>query len=207
MRPIVLVSVCVLGCGLSAAEQQPINDLRLGFAYGVAENPELEAVGDSSDTDADTLRFTLSYLRSVAPLGESAEFFVGGSVFHESSSGDARLSGKDADVDTDTLGLGIEGGCAYTIPSHEALRLEAALQLGYLSQGLGIDTGTAIELHQTGFECAVRVTGEYAITEQWLAGLDLRWLIFSRTTGEFDSEDINYNNDGLAIGLNVGYRL
>ncbi len=209
MRPIVLACVCVLGCGLTVAEDSPINDLRLGLAYGVAEKPEYEIETFAKDeVDADHLRLSLSYLVGVRELSRDGTIFLGGSLFRETSNGEGEGDLAGLDVGTDTLGVGIEAGYAHRLPAI-GFSLEGALQLGYLHQGIGAGgtIGAGYDIAQTGFEYALRVSAEYAFAERWMAGLDLRWLLGSRTDGTVNDRDTTYTNHGLSIGANVGYRL
>jgi hypothetical protein len=209
MRRIVHVFACAFSCAAACAAEPSIHDIRLGIAYGVAQNPTYEiATKADGDVDAGHLRVSLGYLASVSEF-EHGAIFVGAALFHESSEGDGEGELAGTSVDTRSLGVDLEGGYAYRVAAVPGLDLESALLVGFLQQGVSIGgaVGSRYDIAETGFEVAVRVGAEYAVDASWRVGFDVRWLLDGRSEGTVAGVDSTYKNEGLSLGLNVGYRL
>ncbi len=204
-----IISTSLVACAVAAlaADESIVNDVRLGIAYGVAQEAHYDVDPVSGDVDAEPLRISLGYVRGFAPFAERGAALFGVHVFRETSDGEGEGSLTGVEPDTETLGLLIEGGYGIAIPALPALSLEGAFQLGYLHQNVAIDAGADYDVGQTGFEYALRVSAEYALSAQWLVGFDVRWLLDAHTEGMVNDRTSTYENDGLSLGVNVGYRL
>lgn len=202
-----LACACVL-TPLTADEADAGPELRFGFAYGIAQESEYESGSSTTDIDADHYRFTLSVLRALTALGPG-RVIAGAGVFKEYSSGAFDGGSSDGNsIDTDSLGALVEGGYDYQPASLPRLRVEGALQFGYLHQGVDPQTApVARDVANRGYEVAIRASAFYALADRWSAGFDLRWLVESETEGNFQNIESVYATNGLSIGVTVAYRL
>jgi len=191
----------------ASAADVVINDLRFGVGFSITDDSEVSVPGTTIDYDAQTLAFSLQYMRSINPLESWGGLIFGGELFYSMTSGDAVGGALDVDVDT----YGIQGyfGYAYAMQGMP-LHFEVTPYLGLGMANTEISNGGASDDDDdTLIQYGLRAAGYYTFANKWQAGLELRYQIKGETKPNFDStevDEVDVEMSGLQLVLQGGYR-
>jgi hypothetical protein len=175
---------------LAAADRDDyINDVRVAFGF----SPDYEVEGASEDVEG-AWRLGVEYFRSLERLEDTGGWLWGGELSY---------TGAD-DNGTEVTQLALTGffGYAYALRSWP-VHVEGTPFIGVGTTN--VDAGGTDD-DDTYMEWGLRAAGFYSFANAWQVGIDLRAL-FGSTSPDFGAGSTDFDNEGLAAAVVVGYRL